>query len=60
MEMVSKENRESGRGQWCILFPLSSREGVCYGGKHVCTMGWGTKQRCGVREEAAGGGVGNP
>lgn len=33
MERVSKENRESSRGQWCILLPLSSREGVCCGGK---------------------------
>lgn len=30
---VSKENRESGRGQWYILLPLASRERVCYGGK---------------------------
>lgn len=41
MEMVSKEKRESGRGQWCILLPLSSREGVCCGEKAYMHYGMG-------------------
>lgn len=58
MEMVSKENRESDRGQWCILLSLSLREGMCcrgeahmcYGMEH-CTQMWdergGSRRWCG-------------
>lgn len=30
------------------------------GEEHACVMVWGTTQRCGVREEVSGDGVGNP
>lgn len=58
MKRVSKESRKSGKRQWCILLPLSLREGVCCGGKAcMCyrmghyTVVWdergGSRRRCG-------------
>lgn len=40
--------------------PCPQGKECAVGRKHTCTMGWGTTQRCGVREEAAEGDLGNP
>lgn len=54
--------RKIGRvveGSGASSSPCPQERECALGGKHACAMGWSTTHRCGMREEAAGGGVGN-
>lgn len=64
VERMSKENRESGRVQWCVLLPRPQWRECTMRGRHVCAKRWGITQRHGpgrgAGREEAGGDVENP